>query len=150
MSEKNLDYYASLPYRVELAPDEEGEGYNAAIRELKGCMAFGETVAEAYAELQAVKQVWLGTALERGWRIPEPAALDERTYSGEFRVRLPSYLHRELARSAEAEGTSLNQLVVALLSEGAQRLRGGGPIGESYVFPPVRAQPPSAARHQIP
>ena len=36
-------------------------------------MAFGETVAEAYAELQSVKQVWLETALERGWRIPEPS-----------------------------------------------------------------------------
>ena len=122
MTSERLESYLTLPYRVEVTPDEEG-GYNTAIRELKGCVAFGETVEEAYSALEEVKRVWLETALARGWRIPVPRRAD---YSGEFRVRLPKSLHAELARLAEAEGTSLNQLVVAFLSEGAERLRLGG------------------------
>jgi len=121
MTSERLESYLTLPYRVEVTPDEEG-GYNAAIRELTGRVAFGETVEEAYSALEEVKRVWLETALARGWRIPVPRTAD---YSGEFRVRLPKSLHAELARLAEDEGTSLNQLVVALLSEGAERLRLG-------------------------
>lgn len=121
-STRDLASYMTLPYQVLIIPDEDGDGYHATIRELKGCMAYGKTVEEAYKALETVKQVWLETALTRGWRIPQPVAV-ERTYSGEFRVRLPKFLHGDLVRMAEAEGTSLNQLVVALLSEGAERLR---------------------------
>ena len=145
MSETKLDDYLSLPYRVEVTPDEEGEGYNAEIRALKGCMAFGKTVEEAYDELQGVKRVWLETALERGWRIPEPPALDETSYSGQFRVRLPSYLHRDLVRLAEDEGTSLNQLVVALLSEGVGRLHSGVTMGDRRSLPAIPVQSAYAA-----
>lgn len=135
---QDLSYYLSLPYRVEITPAEGRAGYNAAIRELQGCVAFGESVAEAYAALEAVERVWLVTALKRGWRISEPPTLDEQKYSGEFRVRLPKYLHRELALLADDEGTSLNQLVVALLSEGAQRLH---PLGPMEIVEPAEDAP---------
>lgn len=130
MDKSEVERYAALPYPVEIMPDEDGEGFNAAVPLLKGCMAFGETVEEAYAALQDVKRAWFEIALSKGWRIPELPALDEKAYSGEFRVRLPRYLHRALAQLAEEEGTSLNQLVVALLSEGAERQRIIGPVRE--------------------
>jgi hypothetical protein len=83
-------------------------------------MAFGETLDEALETLGDVKQSWLELAIEREWTIPEPTT-EEKEYSGRFNVRLPRYLHRELAEIAEAEETSLNQLVVALLSDGVGR-----------------------------
>src|SRR5207244_4341206 len=50
-------------------------------------------------------------------RLPEPPARPQRQeYSGKFNVRVPKSLHAALAREAEAEGVSLNQLVVAKLA----------------------------------
>ena len=128
MSTVDLTTYLALPYRVEITTDGAGGGYHAAISQLKGCVASGDTVEEAYAALQEAKRAWIETALARGSRVPRPPAVDEKDYSGTFRVRLPGYLHRDLACLADDEGTSLNQLVVALLSEGVERLRLGGPV----------------------
>ena len=123
MTEKNLEYYMRLPYKIEIVPDEEGDGYHAEIPDLKGCMAFGETIEEALNTLEDVKKAWLEIALERGWSIAEPVDLELRAYSGRFNVRLPRYLHRNLARLAESNSTSLNQLVVAFLAEAVSEQR---------------------------
>jgi hypothetical protein len=49
--------------------------------------------------------------------LPEPPINPERReYSGKFNVRLPRSLHAALASEADAEGVSLNQLVVAKLA----------------------------------
>jgi hypothetical protein len=49
--------------------------------------------------------------------LPEPPVGPQRhEYSGKFNVRLPKSLHAALASEAEAEGVSLNQLVVAKLA----------------------------------
>lgn len=40
----------------------------------------------------------------------------ERTYSGKVNLRMPRSLHRDLARRAEEEGVSLNQLMVVVLA----------------------------------
>lgn len=49
--------------------------------------------------------------------LPEPpVGPQRREYSGKFNVRLPKSLHAALASEAEAEGVSLNQLVVAKLA----------------------------------
>jgi hypothetical protein len=54
--------------------------------------------------------------------LPEPpVGPQRREYSGKFNVRVPKSLHAALASEAEAEGVSLNQLVVAKL---ALRLQG--------------------------
>jgi antitoxin HicB len=123
-NERSLEYFMALPHKVEIAPTEDGVGFTASIPDLKGCMAFGETVEEAYEMVTEVKEAWIGIALEEGWSIPEPREEEVKAYSGRFNVRLPRYLHRRLAEVAEAEDTSLNQLVVALLSEGVERRRG--------------------------
>jgi len=121
-NKKELDYYMNLPYKVEISPEEDGAGFNASIPDLKGCVAFGETVEEAYQTITEVKQTWIEIALEREWRIPEPVTEEFKEYSGRFNARLPRSLHRKLAELAETENTSLNQLVVALLAEGTERL----------------------------
>jgi HicB family len=49
--------------------------------------------------------------------LPEPPiGPQRREYSGKFNVRLPKSLHAALASEAEAEGVSLNQLVLAKLA----------------------------------
>ncbi len=49
--------------------------------------------------------------------LPEPpVGPQRREYSGKFNVHVPKSLHAALASEAEAEGVSLNQLVVAKLA----------------------------------
>jgi len=45
-----------------------------------------------------------------------PAALAEKHYSGEFRVRIPPEVHRALATQAAEQGVSLNRLASAKLA----------------------------------
>ncbi len=45
-----------------------------------------------------------------------PEALAEKTYSGEFRVRIPPLVHRNLALMAAEQGVSLNRLASAKLA----------------------------------
>lgn len=92
----------------------------AAVPELPGCSTHGKTRAEALANIEEAIDEWVATAQEKGWPVPAPkTGLEE--YSGRFVVRLPKSLHRQLARLAEAEGVSLNQYVVYLLSVNASR-----------------------------
>ena len=53
--------------------------------------------------------------LERcGESVPMPLA--DKTYSGEFRVRIPPEVHRSLAMQAAEQGVSLNRLASAKLA----------------------------------
>ena len=47
---------------------------------------------------------------------PVPVALSEKNYSGEFRVRIPPLVHRNLALMAAEQGVSLNRLASAKLA----------------------------------
>lgn len=98
-------------------PASEGGGYMASAVELPGCMATGETEAEALEELRDAIRSWVLTAREFGDEVPPPTSTYR--YSGKFVVRVPSSLHRALALRAGVEGVSLNQLVSTLLSGGS-------------------------------
>jgi len=47
---------------------------------------------------------------------PIPVALADKNYSGEFRVRIPPLVHRNLALMAAEQGVSLNRLASAKLA----------------------------------
>ena len=49
--------------------------------------------------------------------IPEETVQEETSYSGKLMVRLPKSLHKKIAQEAEKESTSINQLIVSILSE---------------------------------
>jgi antitoxin HicB len=70
---KTLDYYLSLPYTIELTPDEDGYWF-AEIPLLPGCMTQGSNRAEALEMIDEAKILWLETALEEGMEILEPEA----------------------------------------------------------------------------
>ena len=111
---KDLAYYMSLPYRVEIIKDTEEEGYAAFIPELKGCITTGITEEDALESLKDAKKIWLSSAIDDGVPIPEPDIMKE--YSGEFKLRMPKSLHRILMEKAREEGVSMNQYCVMLLS----------------------------------
>ncbi len=71
MTNKNLDYYLSLPYIIELIPDEDGYWF-ARIPILQGCMTNGHSREDALEMLDDAKRLWLETALALGMNIPEP------------------------------------------------------------------------------
>jgi len=62
-----------------------------------------KVVAEAVADMQA-----------SGETVPETLA--GRRYSGEFKVRIPPLVHRQLVLTAAEQGVSLNRLASAKLA----------------------------------
>ena len=71
---KKLDYYLSLPYRLEIVPDTVEGGYGARYPELPGCLTTAETLDGIIANALDAKREWLIAALEEGIAIPEPSA----------------------------------------------------------------------------
>jgi len=106
--EKELAYYAKLPYTVILEQWDDGKGpfWVARIAELPHCLIHADGPEEAVKEILEVKMDWIKSNLERGFPIPEPRP---RKYSGQIRLRISPSLHKLLAYRAEIEGMSLNQ-----------------------------------------
>ena len=59
-------------YHINVFYSEEDEGYIADIPDLRFCSAFGNTPAEALAQLEIAKAAWLEAARANGKPIPEP------------------------------------------------------------------------------
>ncbi|MBQ7993399.1 MAG: type II toxin-antitoxin system HicB family antitoxin [Solobacterium sp.] len=111
---KTSDYYMNLPYRLEIVPDPDEGGYVVRYPDLPGCISVGESISEAVANIEDAKLAWITAAIEEGIKIAEPDSLED--YSGQFKLRIPKSLHRSLAEHAKAEGTSMNQYCLYLLS----------------------------------
>ncbi len=113
---KTLEYFLSLPYRLEIIPDKEEGGYGARYPELPGCITCGETLDSVARNAEEAKKTWLLAALEDGLDIPEPVNDNATRYSGQFKLRIPKALHKALAEHARREGISMNQYCMYLLS----------------------------------
>jgi antitoxin HicB len=109
---KDLNYYVSLNYRIEIERDEEGD-YIATIPILSGCIADGRTLSEAAEHLELAKREWIISRLEANLDVPEP----QNEYSGRFLVRCSTSLHRKLVQCAFQEHVSMNQFVNMALAE---------------------------------
>ncbi len=59
-------------YHINIFYSDEGEGYIADIPDLQACSAFGRTPAEALAQVEIAKKVWLEAARVEGKPIPKP------------------------------------------------------------------------------
>lgn len=59
-------------YHINIFYSEPDKGYIADIPDLPSCSAFGETAAEALAELEIAKGAWINAAHAEGKPIPEP------------------------------------------------------------------------------
>lgn len=113
------------PINIRPLDVKEGSGYLAEVPDLPGCMADGETIAEALADIQSAMCAWIETAKEFGDPIPKPSIA--MNYSGQWRMRVPKHLHAALALQAKEEGVSLNMLAATLLAEGIGKRLGSNP-----------------------
>ena len=112
---KTIDYYMNLPYKLEIVPDLDEGGYITRYPELPGCITVGNSLEETVRNVLDAKREWLTAALENGNTINEPISLEE--YSGQFKLRIPKSLHRSLAEHSKAEGISMNQYCLYLLTK---------------------------------
>jgi len=111
---KTLDYYMALPYKMEIVPDTDEGGYAVSYPELPGCVTCANTLEQALKNAEDAKKEWLITALEGGIDIAEPS--DINSFSGQFKLRIPKTLHKQLAEHAKKEGISMNQYCLYLLT----------------------------------
>jgi predicted RNase H-like HicB family nuclease len=97
---------------------DEDEGFIALAPDLPGASAFGETEAEAVAELDQAIDAWVEAARAAGNAVPTPSRPAAASLpSGKVLVRMPKGLHRRAALCAEREDVSLNQFIVACIAE---------------------------------
>jgi len=112
---KDINYYMSLQYPFVLEQDDDGS-YFIEYPDLPGCMTCGGNMEQAIEMAADAKKCWIETALKDGDFIPEPkAAVD---YPDNFKLRLPKTLYKQLSENASANGVSMNQYCVYLLSNG--------------------------------
>ena len=116
---RDLTYYDSLPYRVDLKKDVRDDVWFASCPELPGVKAAGKTQEEALAAARELKTLWLKVAIEKGKRIPEPEP--ESTYSGKFNLRISKSLHERAVSAARMDGVTLNVYVAQALAEKVER-----------------------------
>ncbi len=100
------DHYT---YRVTWSVDDKE--FVATVAEFSLLSWLAQDPAEALLGLRALVSEVVDDLRASGEHIPEPLA--DRTYSGEFRLRIPPSLHRALAIEAAEQGVSLNRLVSA-------------------------------------
>lgn len=107
-------------YPMRIYTDESAGGLEwiAEYPDLPGCIGVGDTAAEAIAEAEINKGLWIEAAEKMGGMVPEPSEIFSASYSGKFNIRLPKFLHKALVLKADEEDTSLNQLCLAYLSMG--------------------------------
>lgn len=98
-------------YGRTILPEPDGT-FRAEIIEFPGCIATGDTAAEALAKLEDVAESWLEVVLFKKQPIPEPIENIDG-FSGKLVVRLPKSLHKKAAHMAARDGVSLNQFIVA-------------------------------------
>jgi antitoxin HicB len=119
---KDLAYYLSLPYAVEILPilEEEGGGYTACIPRLGRFSAVGDgdTPEAAYADLRAALPSLITNWLAQGIALPEPGEdVPVLSYSGKLALRVPKSLHAQVAARARREGVSINQFIATTLAQ---------------------------------
>ena len=110
---KELEYYMGLNYKAEIVSDAEG-GFALCFPELPGCATCADTVEEGLVMLEDAKREWITACIEDGIPVPEPDGIG--LYSGEFKLRIPKSLHKNLAEKSKEEGISMNQYCLYLLS----------------------------------
>jgi predicted HicB family RNase H-like nuclease len=104
-----LDHYT---YRVTWSP-EDGEHVGLCV-EFPSLSWLAATPEAALAGVRQVVAEVVADLEAAGEPVPQPLA--EKHYSGEFRVRIPPELHRQLVFMAAEQGISLNRLASAKLA----------------------------------
>jgi predicted HicB family RNase H-like nuclease len=105
----NIQHYT---YRVTWSP--EDQEHVALCTEFPSLSWLAKTPEAALKGIQKIVAAVVADMQVSGEQVPE--ALAEKNYSGEFRVRIPPMVHRQLALAAAEQGVSLNRLASAKLA----------------------------------
>ena len=105
----NIQHYT---YRVTWSP--EDNEHVALCAEFPSLSWLAKTPESALKGIQKVVAEVVADMQVSGEAVPD--ALAEKHYGGEFRVRIPPMVHRQLALMAAEQGVSLNRLASAKLA----------------------------------
>lgn len=107
------------PSQIRKLSKGDGGGYLVTYPDLPGCMSDGDTVEEAIKNGETAVKDWIKARKKLGREIPDPTPpIDLEDYSGKFVQRVPKSVHAALAKRAELEDVSMNQLVLTYLAAG--------------------------------
>ena len=105
----NIQHYT---YRVTWSP--EDNQHVALCAEFPSLSWLAKSPESALKGIQKLVADVVADMLTSGEAVP--GALAEKNYSGQFRVRIPPMVHRQLALMAAEQGVSLNRLASAKLA----------------------------------
>lgn len=117
MSKANFDDYEFLIRRLST---EDGGGFLITFPDLPGCMSDGESPDQALKNGRDAFDAWISTCIAEDRAIPAPGS--HRNESVRFVQRLPRYMHSSLVTAAEAQGVSVNALVMTFVAEGLTKI----------------------------
>lgn len=101
-------------YTYEVAWSPEDDAFIARVLEWPSLAAHGPDAEAALRQLRGVVALALRELQAEGASLPVP--LCDQPCSGHFALRMPPELHRALAREAQRQATSLNQLITTRLA----------------------------------
>ncbi len=120
MSNKNLQYYKTLSYKIIVEPEEfENEKWFTAYTDEFGkysCYGRGNTPEEAIKNFYEEKNNFIEYLYNNNKKIPEPKSYTIPNYSGVFNVRTSPIIHSELVKQASNLNISLNLYLNQILS----------------------------------
>jgi len=102
-----------LGYEIKIIPDGESGYFAVRFPDFPGVITGGYSLKEALKNAQEALELTIDTIKKHRLPLPKP----KTRFSGQFNIRVPKGLHRELVSKAEEEGVSLNALVTYLLSQ---------------------------------
>ena len=111
---KKRDLFVKYLYRVFWS--EEDREYVGLCAELPSLSWLAKSQAAALRGIVELTRETVEDMAKAGEPIPEPVST--RRYSGQFKVRIPAQVHRQLAIEAAEANVSLNRLVSAKLAHG--------------------------------
>jgi predicted HicB family RNase H-like nuclease len=101
-------------YTYRVAWSAEDESFAGTVAELLSLSWVAETRAEAFDGIQNLAEDVIRDLETTGKPVPDAPA--DRAYSGQFLVRVPPELHRQLVLDAAEQHVSLNRLVSSRLA----------------------------------
>ncbi|KXB49369.1 type II toxin-antitoxin system HicB family antitoxin [Corynebacterium sp. MC-04] len=96
-------------YTYQVSWSESDQEYVATVAEFPSLSWLDTDLQKAQAGLFNLVTEAVSDMESSGEKAPEP--LGGRRYSGKFNVRIPPFLHRQLAIEAQTQGVSLNALI---------------------------------------
>ena len=125
MSKRTLDFYLRLNYDLIIRRIDRHDApyYHVSARELdpRTFYGVGDTIDEAVASFEDVKDSLFPYYLENGLDIPEPEPEQEELPSGRLLVRIAPVTHMQLIKGAKNSRQSLNSFIKSILERSCTR-----------------------------